>query len=91
MRLQVGKKQAMRTSVNPVTKEIEIMQNGNWVPAKNVLAPLPSANQPWLKLGIFEPIEVSKEKLSDLLLYLNSENLGYQYHIEKQGSRYYII
>lgn len=89
MKLQVGRTKSIQPTINPVTKELEVMQDGKWVPAKNTIKTV--SKQPSLRLGIFEPIEVPKDKLSELLLLLNSEKINYQYHIEKQGNSYFLI
>lgn len=90
MRLQVGRKDtALQPSINPITKELEVLKDGDWVPARE----LNNTNQDsqYHGLGRFEPIEVSKDKLANILMYLNSEKIGYSYRIEKRDNRYYMI
>ena len=89
MKLQVGRRKTSQVTVNPVTKELQILQDGSWVPAKDA-AP-PPVNQPFIGIGKFEPIEVSKDKLSEILLQLNAEKFSHPYHVEKQGDKYFII
>ena len=89
MKLQVGRRKAMQPQVNPVTKELEVLQDGKRIPARG--AAIIPVNQPFVGIGKFEPIEVPQEKVSELLLQLNAEKLQHPYHIEKQGDKYFIV
>lgn len=89
MKLRVGKSNEGQTTINPITKVIEVLKDGAWVPVNEAQAASPIQHN--MQIGIFEPIEIGKDKLSEVLMILNAEKINYQYRVERQGNKYFLI
>ena len=75
MNIQVGKNKVLPPKMDNTTKE----------PISN------SGSQPFTGIGIFEPIEIPKERISKLITQINGENLKYPYQIKRQEDKYFIV
>lgn len=89
MKIIVGKRNnILQPSINPITKELEILQNGEWVPASTLVT---EYDTQYHGVGKFEPIELSKKELTTLLLYLAEESIDYSYRIERSEGKFFVL